>query len=54
VAHEKLNAREQFLEHLAAALSVSLNEIMSYELNVFDTQQGTFWALSRNLLPTAA
>jgi aspartyl aminopeptidase len=50
VAHEKLNAREQFLEHLAAALGVSANEILTYELNVFDTQQGSFWGAGQEFI----
>ena len=50
VAHEKLSAREQFLEHLAAALGVSANEILTYELNVFDTQQGSFWGAEQEFI----
>ena len=43
IAHEKLGAREQFLELLASELGVGAKEILTYELNVYDTQQGTFW-----------
>jgi len=50
VAHEKLSAREQFLEHLAAALAVDVKDIMSYELNVFDTQQGSFWGAEQEFI----
>jgi len=50
IAHEKLSAREQFLGHLAAALGVSAQEIMTYELNVFDTQQGTFWGAEQEFI----
>ena len=50
IAHEKMSAREQFLEHLAAALGVNANEILNYELNVFDTQQGTFWGAEQEFI----
>ena len=50
IAHEKLGAREQFLEHLADALGVSANEVLNYELNVFDTQQGSFWGAEQEFI----
>ena len=50
IAHEKLGAREQFMEHLAAALTVNANEILTYEFNVFDTQQGTFWGAEQEFI----
>jgi aspartyl aminopeptidase len=50
IAHEKLGAREQFHEHLAVALGVSAMEILNYELNVFDTQQGTFWGAGQEFI----
>ena len=48
--HEKLSAREQFLEYLASASGVSANEILIYELNVFDTQPGTFWGAEQEFI----
>jgi len=53
IAHEKLGAREQFLEHLAVALGVNANEILNYELNVFDTQQGTFWGAEQEFIASS-
>lgn len=50
LAHEKLSAREQFLEHLASALGVRATEIMTYELNVFDTQKGSFWGAEQEFI----
>jgi aspartyl aminopeptidase len=50
IAHEKLGAREQFLEYLAAALDVNANDILTYELNVFDTQHGTFWGAEQEFI----
>jgi aspartyl aminopeptidase len=50
IAHEKLGARQQFNVHLAAALGVGANEILNYELNVFDTQQGAFWGAEQEFI----
>lgn len=36
-------ADQQFLAHIAQALQVEVHNILSFELNVFDTQKGTFW-----------
>ncbi len=50
IAHEKIGAREQFLELLAGELGVSATEILTYELNVYDTQQGTFWGAEQEFI----
>jgi len=50
IAHENLGAREQFMEHLAAALGVKASDILTYELNVFDTQQGVFWGAEQEFI----
>ncbi len=50
IAHEKLGAREQFLELLASELGVSAAEILTYELNVYDTQKGTFWGAEQEFI----
>jgi len=50
IARDKPSAREQFLEHLAAAAGVNAEEILTYELNVFDTQQGTFWGAEQEFI----
>lgn len=50
ITHEKLSAREQFLDLLARELGVEVNEILTYELNVFDTQQGTFWGAEQEFI----
>ena len=36
-------ADQQFLAHIAKALKVEVHHILSFELNVFDTQKGAFW-----------
>jgi aspartyl aminopeptidase len=50
LSNEKIGAREQFLELLAGELGVSANEIMTYELNVFDTQPGSFWGAEQEFI----
>jgi aspartyl aminopeptidase len=50
LSNEKLGAREQFLELLADELGVSTKEIVNYELNVFDTQQGSFWGAEQEFI----
>ncbi len=50
IAHEKLGAREQFLALLASELGVSTAEILTYELNVYDTQQGIFWGAEQEFI----
>ena len=42
-SEEGIAANQQFLTHLAQALHVDVTEILSFELNVFDTQPGAFW-----------
>jgi aspartyl aminopeptidase len=50
LSNEKIAAREQFLEFLANELGVSSKEILTYELNVFDTQPGTFWGSEQEFI----
>jgi aspartyl aminopeptidase len=50
LSHEKLSAREQFTAYLAKALDVDALEILNYELNVFDTQKGTFWGAQQEFI----
>jgi aspartyl aminopeptidase len=50
LSHEKLGAREQFIGLLAEKLEVSAKDILTYELNVFDTQQGSFWGAEQEFI----
>ncbi len=50
IADAKLAAREQFLNHLAAELKVSAQDILTYELNVYDTQPGAFWGAEQEFI----
>ena len=50
LSNEKLGAREQFFDLLAAELGVSAKDILTYELNVFDTQPGSFWGAEQEFI----
>lgn len=50
LSNEKLGAREQFFELLASKLGVSAKDILTYELNVFDTQPGAFWGAKQEFI----
>lgn len=43
-------ARTQFLGHIASTLNVNIDDILTYELNVFDTQPGTFWGAEQEFI----
>lgn len=38
-----IEADQQFLAHIAQALKIEAQQILSFELNVFDTQKGSLW-----------
>ena len=40
---EAVGAEQQFLKVLADELNVTASDILTWELNVFDTQKGVFW-----------
>ncbi len=50
LSNEKLGAHEQFFELLASKLGVSAKDILTYELNVFDTQPGAFWGAKQEFI----
>ncbi|ARU31595.1 M18 family aminopeptidase [Sulfuriferula sp. AH1] len=50
LASDKQTAREQFLSHVASTLDVNINDILTYELNVFDTQRGAFWGADQEFI----
>ena len=49
-ADDKHSAREQFQAYLAAELGVEAKDILTYELNVFDTQKGSFWGAEQEFI----
>ena len=45
-----IKADKQFLAHIADALKVAPEAILSFELNVFDTQKGVFWGANQEFI----
>lgn len=45
-----IEADQQFLTHIAQALNVQVHDILTFELNVFDTQQGVFWGANQEFI----
>ncbi len=45
-----VEADKQFLSHIADALKVKSDDILTFELNVFDTQKGTFWGANQEFI----
>ncbi|MDP1660040.1 MAG: M18 family aminopeptidase [Methylotenera sp.] len=43
-------ADKQFLSHIAVALKVEAKDILTFELNVFDTQKGVFWGANQEFI----
>lgn len=42
-SEDGIAAEQQFLKHIADALKVSVEDVINFELNVFDTQKGVVW-----------
>lgn len=45
-----IEAENQFLKHIADALAVETKDILNFELNVFDTQKGSFWGANQEFI----
>ena len=45
-----IEADKQFLGYIAQALSVKVEDILTFELNVFDTQKGSFWGANQEFI----
>lgn len=43
-------ADNQFLAYIAQSLKVEASDILTFELNVFDTQKGTFWGANQEFI----
>lgn len=50
IADDTLSARELFLNLLADELKVKAADILTYELNVCDTQAGAFWGVEQEFI----
>ncbi len=48
--NEQVGVREQFDALLANKIGVSAQDILTYELNVFDTQAGSFWGAEQEFI----
>ena len=45
-----VEAEKQFLGHIAKALNIKSDDILTFELNVFDTQKGSFWGAEQEFI----
>ena len=45
-----VEADKQFLSHIAANLNIKAEDILTFELNVFDTQKGVIWGASQEFI----
>jgi aspartyl aminopeptidase len=45
-----IEADKQFLNHIAAHLNIKAEDILTFELNVFDTQKGVIWGASQEFI----
>lgn len=50
VCAEGREAGEQFRSYLAAALDVAAGDILTWELNAYDTQKGSFWGVEQEFI----
>ena len=53
ITSDKQTAREQFLGHVASTLHVNTDDILTYELNIFDTQPGAFWGVDQEFIASS-
>lgn len=49
-SEDGLEAEKQFLNYLAQALKIEASDILTFELNVFDTQKGTLWGANQEFI----
>jgi aspartyl aminopeptidase len=45
-----IESDKQFLAYLSKALKVEVQDILTFELNVFDTQKGVFWGANKEYI----
>ena len=45
-----VEADVQFIQHIADALGIKSDDILNWELNVFDTQKGSFWGANQEFI----
>lgn len=49
-SEDGITADKQFLTYIAQSLQVDASDILTFELNVFDTQKGTFWGANQEFI----
>ncbi len=49
-SEDGIEADKQFLGYIAQALNIKTEDILTFELNVFDTQKGTFWGANQEFI----
>jgi aspartyl aminopeptidase len=45
-----IEADKQFLSHIAKKIGIKSEDILTFELNVFDTQKGVFWGANQEFI----
>ncbi|MES2013693.1 MAG: M18 family aminopeptidase [Pseudomonadota bacterium] len=50
MGEDGIEADRQFISHIANSLQVKAEDILTWELNVFDTQKGTFWGANQEFI----
>ncbi|MEQ1600501.1 MAG: M18 family aminopeptidase [Methylophilaceae bacterium] len=50
LAQKDLSADQQFLSQIAASLQVEASDILTWEMNIFDTQKGSFWGAEQEFI----
>ncbi len=49
-AEAGIEADQQFIQQIADALKVNIADILTWELNVYDTQKGSFWGANQEFI----
>lgn len=49
-SEDGITADKEFLTYIAQSLQVDASDILTFELNVFDTQKGTFWGANQEFI----
>lgn len=50
MGEDGIEADRQFINYIANSLQVKAEDILTWELNVFDTQKGTFWGANQEFI----
>ena len=50
VSQDGVTADERFRQPIAEALGVEASDLLTWELNAYDTQKGSFWGVDREFI----